>query len=189
MSTMTLARLHAANDIRLDQVAIPTPGPNDILVKVMHCGICGSDLSYTKLGSLPGGVSPMPLGHEFAGVVDAKGCNVAAVSIGDRVAINPEGAGNAIGCGGTQGAFAAYVLVENVVADPGLVIKLPASIDFELSALIEPLAVGMNGIDRANIQTGETVVVFGAGPVGLSAALLAKHCYDVDVVVADLSEK
>ncbi|MBA6413228.1 zinc-binding dehydrogenase [Parahaliea sp. F7430] len=189
MSTISLARIHAPNDIRLDRVEMPKPGPNDLLVKVQVCGICGSDLSYLKLGGIPGATSPMPIGHEFSGEIAAAGSHVSGFSIGDRVAINPEGANNAIGGGSKHGAFSPYVLIENVSSDPGLVIKLPDTLDFKLAALIEPLAVGLNGIDRSALQAGEKVVVFGAGPVGLGCALLAKHFQAADVVVVDLSEK
>ncbi len=188
MASIPAARIHGPNDVRIDQIAMPETGPDDLLVKVMACGICGSDLSYLKIGGLPGPHSPMPLGHEFSGEVAGVGDNVKGYAIGDRVTINPEGAGNAIGGGGSQGAFSPYVLVENVTRDPDLVIRLPANLDYELSALIEPLAVGMNGIHRAGLQAGDKVVVFGCGPVGLSAALLAKH-FDADVAVVDLSEK
>ena len=189
MATMQLARIHGPNDIHLDQVERPQPGPDDVVVEVRHCGICGSDLSYSKMGGIPGAASPFAIGHEFAGVVAERGENVSHVAVGDRVVVNPEGGGNGIGSAGYQGGFAPYVLFQNAAADPGAVIRLPEAIDFELAALVEPLAVGMHGVDRGQVKPGETVAVFGAGPVGLAAALVAKYYGARDVVVSDLSSK
>lgn len=189
MSTMPLARIHAPNEIKLDQVNRPEPGPNDVLIRVHRCGICGSDISYSKLGGLPGAASPFAFGHEFAGEVFALGAEVKGLALGDKVVINPEGADNGIGSNGLKGAFAPYVLFENFNDDRGAVIKLPDSLTYDHAALIEPLAVGMNGVDRGKVKAGDKVVVFGGGPVGLGAALVAKYIGAGSVVVVDLSEK
>ena len=73
MSTMPLARIYGPNDIRIDVAERPACGPDDVLIKIERCGICGSDLSYAKLGGIPGAASPFALGHEFAGVVAEAG--------------------------------------------------------------------------------------------------------------------
>lgn len=90
MNTIPLVRIHGPGDIRIDQVERPRTGPNDVLVQVQRCGICGSDLSYTKLGGIPGAAKPFALGHEFSGVVVETGQNVQHVAIGDRVIVNPD---------------------------------------------------------------------------------------------------
>ena len=189
MTSISVARIHAPGEVRLDEVELPELGPRDILVKVANCGICGSDLSYLKLGGLPGVEMPMPIGHEFAGVIQQVGKEVTSFAQGNRVVVNPEAVANGIGSTGNQGAFAPYVLVRNAQADPGAVLRLPEEMNFETAALIEPLAVGMHGINQARVTREDKVAIFGAGPIGLCAAVVAKYYGARDIVVVDLSEK
>ena len=144
MHTMTQARVHAPGQTALDQVPKPDAGPDDVLVEVVNCGICGSDLSYVKIGGIPGAASPFALGHEFAGTVVETGANVTQFRVGDRVVVNPDRGDNAIGSGGIQGAFASHVVYRGANSHPEGLIKLPDNMDFETAALIEPLAVGMH---------------------------------------------
>lgn len=189
MASMSAARIHAPGEVRLDQVDLPVVGPRDILVKVANCGICGSDLSYLKLGGLPGVEMPMPIGHEFAGVIESVGKEVTAFVPGTRVVVNPESVANGIGSTGNRGALAPYVLVRRAQADPGAVIRLPDEMSFETAALIEPMAVGMHGINQARVTADDKVAIFGAGPIGLCAAIVARYYGAQDIVVVDLSEK
>lgn len=189
MSTMPLVRIHGPNDIRIDQVERPRTGPNDILVQIQRCGICGSDLSYAKLGGIPGAAKPFALGHEFAGIVVETGNNIQHVAVGDRVIVNPEAGSNRIGSSGLKGAFAPYILFNDAASHPEGVLKLPPELDFDLGALVEPLSVGMHGINQSKISAGDKVVVFGAGPVGLAAAIAARYFKAEKVIVVDLSEK
>jgi (R,R)-butanediol dehydrogenase / meso-butanediol dehydrogenase / diacetyl reductase len=189
MTTMKAARIHAPGEVRLDEVDLPEVGPRDILVKVANCGICGSDLSYLKLGGLPTVEKPMPIGHEFAGVIEKVGAEVTAFAPGIRVVVNPEAVANGIGSTGNRGAFAPYVLVCNAQSDPGAVIRLPDDMAFETAALIEPLAVGMHGINQGRVTPQDKVAIFGAGPIGLCAAIVARYYGAQDVVVVDLSEQ
>ncbi|MDP4651818.1 MAG: alcohol dehydrogenase catalytic domain-containing protein, partial [Haliea sp.] len=71
MSELPLVRIHAPGIVTMDSVETPEAGPDDVLVAVRQCGICGSDLGYAAMGGLPGYPVPMPLGHELAGVVAA----------------------------------------------------------------------------------------------------------------------
>lgn len=189
MTTMPLVRIHAPNDIRIDRIERPVPGPDDVLVQVVRCGICGSDLSYGKLGGIPGAASPFALGHEFAGVVAECGSNVTHLRAGDRVVVNPGVGGNAIGSSGIKGAFAPWIVFSDAATHPAGVLKLPPELDFDLGALVEPLAVGMHAVNQGKVAPGEQVVVFGAGPVGLAAAIAARYFGARSVVVVDLSEK
>lgn len=189
MTLMPVARIQGPGEVRLDDVEVPEVGAGDILVKVINCGVCGSDLSYLKLGGLPGVEMPMPVGHEFAGVIEQVGNEITAFSPGNRVVVNPEAVGNGIGSTGNRGAFAPYVLVQKPQADPAGVIRLPDEMSFETAALIEPLAVGMHGINQARVTRDDKVAIFGAGPIGLCAAVVAKYYGARDIVVVDLSEK
>ncbi|GAB3288259.1 zinc-dependent alcohol dehydrogenase [Parahaliea aestuarii] len=188
MPTMTAARIHAPQDIRLDTVDIPRIGPRDVLVRVVHCGICGSDLSYSKIGGIPGAHLPFAFGHEFSGTIEALGEQVTHLQVGDRVVVNPEAGGNGIGSDGLRGAFAPLVQVRNVTPDSGSVFKLPDHLDFEIGALVEPLSVGMHAANQGRIGAGDRVVVMGAGPVGLAAAIGARHLGAASVCVVDRSE-
>ncbi len=186
---MTAARIHGPQDIRLDTVAIPGIGPFDVLVRVIHCGICGSDLSYSRLGGLPGAHSPFAFGHEFSGVIEAVGEQVDHLQVGDRVVVNPEAGGNGIGSDGLRGAFAPLVQVGNVKPDSGAVFRLPEQLDFSIGALVEPLSVGMHAANQGRVTPGDKVVVFGAGPVGLAAAIGARHLGAETVCVVDRSDR
>jgi 2-desacetyl-2-hydroxyethyl bacteriochlorophyllide A dehydrogenase len=180
--------VHGPNDVRIVEVEKPEPGPKDALVRVAACGICGSDLHYVALGGLPiPGGGPMPLGHEFSGVVEALGREVTGVRVGQRVAVRGEAAGNRIGSGGA-GGFAPFVLLRNVCDDNGLH-PLPDALSFEEGALVEPLGVAMHAVNEGEVRPGEKVVVFGAGPIGLSAIACLRHRGVDDIVAVDLSEK
>jgi threonine dehydrogenase-like Zn-dependent dehydrogenase len=181
-------RLHGPEDVRLDDVPEPEPGPGDVVVRVAACGICGSDVGYVKLGGVAGPTRrPLPLGHELAGVVEAVGAEVSGVRPGARVVVHPGAAGNRIGNGGPEGGFAARLLVRNAAAGANL-FEIPAELSFERAALAEPLGVGMNAALRSEARSGEKAVVFGAGPIGLGAvATLAD--LGADVIAVDLSER
>ena len=187
MNTMPLVRIHAPNDVRTDQVARPQPGDDDILIRVERCGICGSDLSYVKIGGIPGAATPFALGHEFSGVIESVGAKVRGFAAGERVVVNPMWGGNAIGANGLDGAFSPYIVYRNAADHPEGLLKMPAEMDFDLGALIEPLSVGMHAINQSHLQDGDKVVVFGAGPVGLAAAIAARYRGAEQVAVIDLS--
>ena len=98
MDTVTQVKIHAPGEIRLDRDPMPEPGPRDVLVRVAACGICGSDVGYVRLGGVAGpSRTPMPIGHELSGVVEAVGAEVTGVAKGTRVVVDPLGSGNNIG--------------------------------------------------------------------------------------------
>ena len=184
---MKQLRLHGPDDVRLDEVPEPQPGPRDAVVRVASCGICGSDVGYIRLGGVAGPTRrPLPLGHELAGVVEQVGSEVDGRRAGARVVVHPGAQGNRIGNGGPEGAFAARLLVRNAGADRNL-FAIPDGMPFELAALAEPLGVGMNAVDRAGASKGEKVVVFGAGPIGLAVLATLLDRGVTDVIVVDLA--
>lgn len=165
---MKQVRIHGVEDVRVDEVAEPAAGPRDAVVRISACGICGSDLTFVKLGPFAGTPGqPMPIGHEMAGTVVEVGAEVSEHSVGDRVVVFP---GNndlgRIGCGAEEGGLAPLLLVKE--ADFRLY-AVPDGIDLVTAALAEPLAVGMNAVDQADVATGDAVTVFGCGPVGLAS--------------------
>lgn len=194
MSNIPLVRIHAVDTLSIDEVAMPVPGPDDVVVSVRSCGICGSDLSYVKLGGLhPDPDEPSPLGHEFSGVIHAVGERVSHLSVGDRVVVNPEAGGNGIGGVGDQGGFSPYVLVRNAnrpgtSEDGASVLPLPDSLSDEIGAMIEPMSVALHGLRRVDTTAQDTVVIMGGGTIGLCTLLCAQHIGCTDTVVLDLNE-
>jgi len=189
MATIPLAQIHGVNDLRLDRVPPPSCGPDDVVVQVRECGICGSDLGYLAMGGLTGPDRPMPLGHELWGLVSEVGASVSHVRAGDRVVVQPLGGGNIIGNGGTEGGFSPYLLVRNAAREPACVLKLPADFPQGYGALVEPLSVAQHGANRVGASSADKAVVFGAGPIGLSIIqVLAFRGLD-DIVAVDLSER
>jgi 2-desacetyl-2-hydroxyethyl bacteriochlorophyllide A dehydrogenase len=188
--------------LMIEAVADPVPGPTDIILRVRNCGICGSDLHMTEAGTimpLPGG---SVMGHEFAGEVMEVGKAVAHLwKTGDRVAgfpviccgdatpcLNWSGRGlcsklTPVGLGQAPGAYAEYV---RIGGSQGY--KLPQSVSFREGAMVEPLAVGLHAVDMAKMARGATVLVIGAGPVGLATMLWAKFLGARHVIVSEKAE-
>lgn len=165
---MLQVRVHGPGDVRTDDVAEPEPGPRDALVQVAACGICGSDLSYLRMGGVAGpGPEPLCLGHELAGTVAWVGPEAAGWRVGDRVVIQP-GTGDLprIGNGAPQGGLTPLLHVPE--ADLRLH-RVPDDLPLDVAALAEPLAVGMHAADQADVREGDGVAVFGCGPIGLAA--------------------
>jgi len=168
------------------EVEQPVAGPDDVLVRIRACGICGSDHMYTMYGGIPPRQGATPLGHEPAGEVAAVGENVAGVKVGDHVVINPMAASDGIiGSGGAQGAFSPYVVLFDAVEGTHFRV-IPDEIPFEVAALNEPMAVARHAVNRSGAKAGEQAVVFGAGPIGLGALLSLKAKGVDHVVVIDI---
>lgn len=187
-ATMLLARVHGINDMRVDRVAVPEVGPHDVLVRIGATGVCGSDLGYVAGGGLGGGaplLEPLPLGHEFAGVVEQVGADVRGIARGQRCAINPDA--GFIGGGGPTGAFAPFILIPGATLGAEIC-PIPDDLSFEKAALAEPLSVGLHGVNIARAVAGEKVVILGAGPIGLCTLICLRHRGISDIVVADLSD-
>lgn len=184
---MKQARIHGPNDVRLDEVPDPVCGPDDAILEVAACGICGSDVGYAKIGGIQTRAdAPFPIGHELAGVVAEIGKNVRGVQVGARVALHPGAAGFGLGNGGPEGGFTKRLLVRGAAQGKSL-FPIPDSMTFEQAALAEPLGVGMHAVDQANVRAGDKVAILGAGAIGLSAAVTLLDRGIEDVCVVDLS--
>lgn len=192
---MRAAVLHGRGDLRVEERAVPEPGPGQVLAQVSHCGICGSDLHMVVEGwGLRGSVG----GHEWSGTVVAVGPGVDSVAVGDAVVGGPApGCERCAPCAagrwsmceqraqpgsspGPDGAFADYV-----VADQRAVVPVPPGLDLRTAALAEPLAVALHGVTRSGVQAGQRALVTGAGPIG-ACTVVALHARGVtDVVVSE----
>lgn len=182
---MRQIRVHGPDDVRLDRVEDPRPGPRDVVVRVAACGICGSDVSYVHMGGLTG--SPMCLGHEVAGIVDWVGEAVPDVGVGDRVIVSPTAPdGTSIGSGAAEGGLTDALLVRDAAAG-GRLFPVPAGMPLAHAALGEPLGIGMQAVNQADVAPGDSVAVFGCGPIGLMAVATLLDRGIHEVVAVDLS--
>lgn len=185
---MQQVQLFGRHDVRLIEVPLPDCGPDDVIVRVRACGICGSDLGFVRDGGLGGPTtSPIPLGHEIAGTVHATGANVKDLQSGTPVVVNPISNFNLIGNGGPEGGFAPFLLVRNVRGEPAIY-PIPARLPLEHAALVEPLAVAFHAVRQGAVTRSSRVVVFGAGPIGLGTVLALTHSGVKDIVVVDPSQ-
>lgn len=205
MTTMRAAVLHDLHDLRVEDVAKPTYGDDDVLIAVSYNGLCGTDASEFAKGQIMVPLkNPHPnskhvgatiLGHEFIGTVVEAGVNAKAL-IGQRVAC---GAGVACGqckrCleGRTNLCQKYYTLglsihgglAEYVAAPSNICIPIPDDIKDEHAALAQPLAVGIHGVRRSGVQKGDTVIVLGVGAIG-SFVCVALQEYDVEIIAMDI---
>jgi threonine dehydrogenase-like Zn-dependent dehydrogenase len=185
MTAIDQVRIHGPGQATLDRVDLPECGPRDAIVEVHACGICGSDLSYIKLGGLAGpGGEPMPLGHELAGIVKTVGAEVTDVVPGQRVVVHPA---EEIGCGAGEGGLADAVFVRDA-ARGGRLFPIPDDMPLTIAALAEPVAVGMHAAEQLHVGVDDKVAVFGCGPIGLAAIASLADRGLTDIVAIDLSE-
>ncbi|GGX37313.1 L-idonate 5-dehydrogenase [Streptomyces chartreusis] len=196
--------IHGRDDLRVEELPVPLPGPGQALVAVRYGGVCGSDLHYWRHG----GVGdfrlrePMLLGHEVVGTVVAYGDGASGPLAGTAVAVHPatpcgrcpecvDGRrnvcrdtrylGSAARFPHVQGGFAARVVVPADQLRP-----LPAGLDLRRAALAEPLSVALHAVRRAGDVAGRHVLVTGAGPIGCLVVAAAKAAGAASVTVTDL---
>ncbi len=183
-----LLNIHGVGDVRLDTYLRPEAGPKDVVVKMKACGICGSDLSYIKVGGMSRNADgTTALGHEGAGEVMSVGRDVAGVSVGQRMIINPMMTPSDIGSGGPEGAFTEELLVREAQLGANL-LPIPDNIPYDIAAMCEPLAVALHGVNRAEAKAGTKLVIYGCGPIGLGMVMWAvdRGC---DVIALDLADE
>ncbi|WP_220214348.1 zinc-dependent alcohol dehydrogenase [Streptomyces shenzhenensis] len=192
MATMKSVQTGGVGRIEVVDVERPAPGPKDVLLKIRAGGVCGTDVTFLHMGGMParahlgGGLVPIALGHEPAGEVVEAGAEVTGLKVGDRVVVNPQDAPTGIiGCGGRYGALSEYLLIENAEAGRSLAV-FPDTVPFEVASLNEPMAVSRHAVNRSQAGPDDKVVVFGAGPIGLGAAIWLKLRGVRHVVVADV---
>jgi L-iditol 2-dehydrogenase len=201
-STMMAAVYRGIDDIRMETVPVPEIGIGEILVRVHTCGICGTDLKKISTGSHS---APRIFGHETSGVIAAVGRGVTSFSVGDRVMVFHH-----IPCGGcyfcrhktfaqcaaykkvgctagfepSGGGFAEYVRVMDWIVKRGTVL-IPRQVSFEQACFVEPVNTCMKGIERLQLQPGETVLAIGQGPIGIILSVLARRA-GARVITSDL---
>lgn len=186
---MQQVRVHGPGDVRVDEVADPHPGPADALVRVAACGICGSDVSYIKMGGVAGpGPEPLCLGHEISGTVEWIGPEVASVQVGDRVVVQAGSSTSNISKYGSGGPFGGLTPLLLVTEPDVRLHRVADHVSLDVAAFAEPLAVGMHAVDQADVGPGDAVAVFGCGPIGLGAIATLLDRGHQQVVAIDLSQ-
>src|ERR1700757_1475735 len=182
---MQVAMLHGPGDLRLNNAQRPVAGPSDIVVKIRASGICGTDLHFRHMG--PRFDKPMALGHEWAGEVIEAGPQVKSYKIGDRVAYNSNNSPADMGRGGEFGGFSEYVALREVDGHVQSLCRVPDNVSLDHAALVEPLSVAMHAVNRADPKPGETVTIFGVGPIGLGIVTALRLRGVEDIIAFDLS--
>ncbi|MBO0962317.1 alcohol dehydrogenase catalytic domain-containing protein [Neobacillus sp. MM2021_6] len=203
MGTMKAAVYYGPRDIRVENFTIPEVGPNDILLKVNACGICGSDVHsygtglYIEKGQI--------MGHEFSGEVVKVGALVNDIEVGERgTGFHSGVCGTCFWCKrnefmhcpnlfkastgyGLQGAFAEYLVIQNAINGISFH-KIPDQLDHFTAATIEPVSVAAYTVDQCQPKKGDNVAVLGAGLIG-NACMQVFKSYEVNkVAVSEVSE-
>lgn len=198
--TMKAAVMHGTRQIRIEELPVPQIAANEVLIKVMAVGICGSDLHYYTHGRIGKYVveKPFILGHECAGIISAVGESVSGFRVGDRVAVEP-----GVTCGYCEACKAGRynlcpdvqflatppvdgAIVQYIKMRADFVFPIPDSLSFEEAALVEPFSVGIHAAARTNLQPGSTIAIMGMGPVGLMAVAAARAYGASRIIVTDL---
>lgn len=202
---MKAAVWYGKKDIRIEERELKALKDDEVTVRVAWAGICGSDLHEYQEGPvfvptekadpLTGETAPLIMGHEFAGVIEKVGPKVTKFKAGDRVVVNPTltygvkseeldvyDGFSFIGLHG-DGGFTTFAN-----APERNIYLLPDTLTLEDGALVEPTAVAVQAVKEAQLKFGDTVAVFGAGPIGLLTVIAAKAAGASKVIVLDLSE-
>lgn len=186
----------AKEGLVLRELPDPAPGPGEVLLRIRNCGICGSDLFLYKNGILRDG---LVMGHELSGIVESVGAGIGGISPGDRVIARPQGcktckwcrAGlenlctqrRAIGLGARPGGFA-----ELLLADEDMIIPVPDACPLDQACMADQFGSALHGLHCVDFKAGETALVTGAGPIGLSAVMLLRNKGASKIVVAEPGE-
>ena len=183
---MKAAVFYGKNDLRMEEIPTPSAGKGQVVVEVMACGICGTDVHIFHgdegVGETPAGTV---IGHEFAGRVTEVGEGVKAVKAGDRVCVDPNVLCNACYyCLGSMGHFCESMtgigtminggFAQYCVVPQSQVYKIKDTTTYEEAAMAEPVACCVHGIDMCDISCGDTVAVIGGGMIGMIMLQLAK---------------
>lgn len=177
----------------------PVPKPGEALIKVKLAGICGSDIIAWK-GGFTRIVNPVILGHEFAGIVEAINPNgPTSINPGDRVAVEP-----LLACGKCEACRKGYYNVCRKLGLLGLdrdggftsyvcaplerLHLIPDTVSMERAVFAEPLAVALHMVRRSRLAFGQSVAVFGAGPIGVLVAMVARESGASTIAISDINE-
>lgn len=194
---------HAPKDIRVDDLPDPTCGDDELLVDVDACAVCGTDLKTFNHGN-PRITPPLTMGHEFTGVIAEVGAKaVGGFAVGERIVM-----ATSISCGKCfycargwtnlcvslapmgftyPGGMAQRVIIPALALENGHVVKTPPDMPAEHAALAEPVSCAVNSIGQCDLEEGATVLVLGAGPLGLMNACVARALGAGKIILSEIS--
>lgn len=175
----------------LEQIEVPRIGPDELLLRVRAAAICGTDIKIVHSGHRKlADRQKIVLGHEFIGTIEQIGAQVQGYQLGQRVGVAPNaGCGQCPACRrglanycpqytafgiDRDGAHAAFVRIPAQFLNQGNVLPLPESVSDREAALLEPFSCVVNGVRSVHVQLGDTVAIYGAGPMGLLHAMLCR---------------
>ena len=189
MITMRAVVYYGKRDVRVEQIPVPACAVDEIRVQIQACAVCGSDFKTYNNGNTRM-KPPVTMGHEFSGVVESVGANVRGFDVGERVVM-----ATSVSCGQClycrrglnnlcidlkpmgfhyPGGMAEYVIIPSLAIKNGHVVKIPPNLKPEHAALAEPISCAVNSVENCRINEQDTVVVIGAGPLGIMNLLVAK---------------
>ena len=197
---------HAPGDVRVERVAVPKCGRAEMLVQVDACAVCGSDLKSSKVGN-PRIKPPLTMGHEFTGIIRQIGPSArpGSLSVGDRVVM-----ATTISCGQCEycrrgwpnvcanlapmgfsypGGMAEFVVIPERALVNGHVVGVPRHLPCEHAALAEPVSCAVNCMENCGLREGDTVVVLGAGPMGLINVCVARGMGAAKIILSEISPR
>lgn len=199
---MKAAVYYGPGDMRIEERPVPEPGAGEVLLRVEACAICGTDLRIFAQGQ-KNVVPPQVIGHEICGRVEALGEGAGGWAEGDRVVVvTPVGCRRCPACREGRpnlcsaframgyhfpGGFAQFMLMPREAVEQGNLIPVPADLPPEEACLIEPLSCAINGQEYLRIEVGDTVAIFGAGPIGMMHLELAKARGATRTIVIDVN--
>jgi L-iditol 2-dehydrogenase len=195
---------YAPGDIRIEDIPKPSLKCGELLVHIDACAVCGTDLKSKHHGN-PRIKAPLVMGHEFTGIIEEVAPSVAGDwKIGNRIVM-----ATSISCGecfyckrgfrnlctklspmsfSYPGGMAEYVAIPELAVQGGHVVQVPAGVKPEFAALAEPTSCAVNSVQQCNVQKGDTVLIMGAGPMGLLNAVVAKAFGAGKIILSELNE-
>ncbi len=203
MQKMKAIVYYGVENIKIEQILIPECKEDELRVKIDACSVCGTDLKAYKSGN-PRIKAPIVMGHEFTGIIDIVGEKVKDFKIGERIVM-----ATSVSCGSCyyckngnnnlcsdvkpmgfsyNGGMAEYTIIPSDAIKNGHVIKVPKGVKAEHAALAEPLSCAVNSIENCNVEKGDTVVVSGAGPMGILNLCVAKEYGAKKTILSEISE-
>ena len=193
---------HAPNDLRVEEIGEPCCAGNEILLKIEACAICGSDMKAAFYGN-PRIKPPRIMGHEFVGHIVDTGNLISDFQTGERIVM-----ATSISCGkclyckkgwlnlcrdilpmgfSYDGGMAEYVLIPSLAIENGHLVKVGKVLPSEIASLAEPVSCAVNAIESCSVAKGDTVVVIGAGPMGIINACVARSYGASRIILAELN--
>ncbi|MCP3874766.1 MAG: alcohol dehydrogenase catalytic domain-containing protein [Desulfobacteraceae bacterium] len=199
MNTMQVGMYYNNSKVLVEQMPIPSVGDDEVLIKVMACGVCGSDImEWYRIKK-----APLVLGHELTGEIVQTGKNITAFKVGQKVFTTHH-----VNCGKcyycirghhtacetfqsvnnhTPGGFSQYLKISGQSLDTGTFV-LPDNISYEQGTFIEPLATTVRGLRTAELQPGDSLLIIGSGIIGLIMIKLARALGAGRIIATDISD-